>query len=110
MHFQGNEKSDHPSSPSFVPSIFSTKHLREMRNASDRFERWLKRDELSKEKVQQQRLEEQARRLESIQAEEETDSCNEDDKLPVQDLFLSSGTQTTKGTGKGEIKVQNYHV
>ncbi|XP_057331552.1 uncharacterized protein LOC130671590 [Microplitis mediator] len=45
FHFVGNKKSEHPESPSYIPTIFdnSTKTLKRATSSSNRFQRLLKR-------------------------------------------------------------------
>lgn len=103
MHFIQNEKSDDPDSPSFVPSIFPTGHVKVSPNAFGRFDRRRKREESKRDALSQaQREEEQI--IEALaEAEEETDSCDEDDKLPIEDLCLSAATQTSKELWNGTM-------
>lgn len=79
-HFVNNKKSEHPSSPSFVPTIFQDRNQSDGKSASSRFDRLLKR-----QKTERVDIATKSKRIKTAQQ----DASTED----VQNATCDVGTQ-----------------
>eukprot|EP00094_Tigriopus_californicus_P010410 TCALIF_10042-PA protein Name:"Protein of unknown function" AED:0.01 eAED:0.01 QI:102/1/0.66/1/0/0/3/0/410 len=104
LHFQDNEKSDDPASPSYIPTIFPTHRIRISRAAPERFKRLQNRKKAQAQRLQ--RLKDaklKAELLRKAEEAEKTDSCDEDNELHRDTIFLERGVQTNKALYKDVV-------